>query len=76
MTDADPACAKAVRTLLLGTKHLWCIWHIMENIRKKMARRLGKHGFQNFMSRFHDLRKEVHIKAFEEGWAALLASGG
>ena len=74
MTDADPACAKAVRTLLLGTKHLWCIWHIMENIRKKMARRLGKHGFQNFMSRFHDLRKEVNIKAFEEGWAALLAS--
>ena len=74
MTDADPACAKAVRTLLLGTKHLWCIWHIMENIRKKMARSLGKHGFQNFMSRFHDLRKEVNIKAFEEGWAALLAS--
>ena len=46
----------------------------MENIRKKMARRLGKHGFQTFMSRFHDLRKEVNIKAFEEGWAALPAS--
>ena len=39
-----------------------------------MARRLGKHGFQSFKSRFGDLRKEVNIKDFEEGWAALLAS--
>ncbi|CAN0520822.1 unnamed protein product, partial [Scytosiphon promiscuus] len=34
ITDADAAMPSAVKTLLPGTLHLHCLWHVMENVRK------------------------------------------
>ena len=72
MTDADVACANAVRTLLKKTEHLWCIWHIIENIRKKLLRKMGKHRYQAMMALFHDVRKECNERIFHRQWNALL----
>ncbi|CAN0091760.1 unnamed protein product, partial [Scytosiphon promiscuus] len=34
LTDADAAMLSAVKTLLAGTRHLHCLWHVMKNVRK------------------------------------------
>ena len=41
-TDADPAVNAAV-ILVFGaeTIHLWCLWHILENLNKKFAMQMG-----------------------------------
>ena len=72
MTDANVACAKAVRSLLKKTRHLWCIWHIIENIRKRLVPKIGKHRYQAMMALFHDVRKECNEQILHRQWNALL----
>ncbi|XP_021765499.1 protein FAR1-RELATED SEQUENCE 4-like [Chenopodium quinoa] len=39
LTDQDPAMRKALKVVMKGTTHRWCIWHIIN----KFGKKLGKH---------------------------------
>ncbi|CAG8795645.1 37811_t:CDS:1, partial [Gigaspora margarita] len=41
LTDADPAMSLAISTIMLSTQHFHCIWHIYQNIQKKLKEKLG-----------------------------------
>ena len=72
MTDADVACAHAVGRLPKSTRYVWCIWHIIENMCKKLHPKMGKHRYQAMKARFYDLRKECSKQIFHRQWNALL----
>ena len=72
MTNADVACANAVRALIKKTRHLWCTWHIIENIHKTLLQKIGKQRYQAMMALFHDVRKECNEQSFHRQWNALL----
>ncbi|CAN0557007.1 unnamed protein product, partial [Ectocarpus sp. 12 AP-2014] len=35
MTDADAAMTSSVAELMPHTKHLYCLWHISKNLKRK-----------------------------------------
>ncbi|CAB1099118.1 unnamed protein product [Ectocarpus sp. CCAP 1310/34] len=62
ITDADAGMTHAVETFLPSTTvHLYCLWHVMKNVRKNCARALGKKA-----SRFYRLLHAAAFAATEE----------
>jgi len=50
-TDADPGATAAISNVLPLALHLWCLWHIHQNLRKNLGVLLGKE-YQTFLSDF------------------------
>ncbi|XP_021716831.1 protein FAR-RED IMPAIRED RESPONSE 1-like [Chenopodium quinoa] len=40
LTDQDPAMKKALKAVMKGTKHRWCIWHILNKFSQKLSKRI------------------------------------
>ncbi|CAG8794952.1 11347_t:CDS:2, partial [Gigaspora rosea] len=55
ITDGDPAMYRVVLIELPTTRHLFCIWHIKENLKKMLSAKLGAE-FDSFYSAFWKCR--------------------
>jgi transposase-like protein len=55
-TDGDPAMLAAVQVVYPQTRHLLCIYHIMENIKKKAKALLRSDMVKNFIEDFYHMR--------------------
>ncbi|CAG8691894.1 5771_t:CDS:2 [Gigaspora rosea] len=64
ITDGDPAMYRAVLIELLTTRHLFCIWHIKENLKKMLRAKLGAE-FDSFYSAFWKCRNSNTPESFE-----------
>eukprot|EP00192_Tetraselmis_astigmatica_P017859 CAMPEP_0117653852 /NCGR_PEP_ID=MMETSP0804-20121206/3421_1 /TAXON_ID=1074897 /ORGANISM="Tetraselmis astigmatica, Strain CCMP880" /LENGTH=141 /DNA_ID=CAMNT_0005460073 /DNA_START=325 /DNA_END=746 /DNA_ORIENTATION=+ len=40
LTDADPGVTAAIATVLPYTLHLWCLWHLLQNLRNNLDKHL------------------------------------
>jgi hypothetical protein len=58
LTDADPGCTAAIAILVPRARHLWCMWHIHQNLRKNLMGVLGK-DYGNFSSDFKSVQRQV-----------------
>ena len=48
ITDADAGMTVAVEKVVPDTVHLFCLWHVMKNVRKNCARALGKTASRSY----------------------------
>src|SRR5207248_2652596 len=64
-TDGDPAMLAAVQVVYPQTCHLLCIYHIMENIKKKAKALLRNDIVKNFIEEFYYMRNSYSEYQFE-----------
>ncbi|XP_047952287.1 protein FAR1-RELATED SEQUENCE 5-like [Salvia hispanica] len=76
VTDQDLGMRSAIEEILVGTRHRWCMWHIMHKLANKVPGRLLRDG---------DFKKEFNAcvwsdllepDEFEEEWNGVLERYG
>ena len=58
LTDADPGCTAAIATVFPRAKHLWCLWHIHQNLRRNLLSKLGVE-YGRFCAQFKSAQQQV-----------------
>ncbi|XP_062105553.1 protein FAR1-RELATED SEQUENCE 5-like [Humulus lupulus] len=71
LTDQDVVMAEAINTVLRGTHHRTCLWHLYQNAAKQLGYMIaGSSSFINDLSHcFFDLEEE---EDFSNAWKAML----
>ena len=64
-TDGDPAMIAAVQIVYPQTQHLLCIYHIMENVKKKARCKLHGDMVKNFIGDFYHMRNSYTQTQFD-----------
>lgn len=70
ITDADPAMLSALQQELPNTFHVTCIYHLSQNLPKRLKSILGKDYLQ-FLNDFYIARNSVSEDVFEYRWERL-----
>ncbi|EXX50615.1 hypothetical protein RirG_269120 [Rhizophagus irregularis DAOM 197198w] len=71
-TDGDPAMIAAVQNTYPQTRHLLCIYHITENVKKKAKSKLHGEMINNFIGDFHHMRNSYTQCQFELRYKEML----
>ena len=69
-TDGDPSFAKAIKTVFSNTLHFVCIYHIEQNLKRKLKGKLGS-NYDQFKKEFYKARNSLCIIQFESLWNQL-----
>ena len=64
-TDGDPAMLAAVQVVYPQTRHLLCIYHITENVKKKAKFMLRAEMVEDFVKDFYHMRNSYSEYQFE-----------
>ncbi|XP_047978393.1 protein FAR1-RELATED SEQUENCE 5-like [Salvia hispanica] len=74
--DQDLGMRSAIEEILVGTRHRWCMWHIMHKLSVKAPKRLLTD--EHFKKDFHAcVWSELHEpEEFEEMWDAIIVEYG
>ncbi|CAG8547072.1 20483_t:CDS:2 [Cetraspora pellucida] len=72
ITDGDPAMERAVLIECSTTRHLFCIWHIKENLKKMLRGKLGAE-FDDFYSAFWKCRNSDTPESFDYYWNEMIS---
>ena len=64
-TDGDPAMLAAVQVIYPQTRHLLCIYHITENVKKKAKSMLRAEMVEDFVKDFYHMRNSYSQYQFE-----------
>jgi hypothetical protein len=72
MTDMDPAMDAACQIVYKNTYHVHCIWHLSQNLPKRLKTKLGTENFKSFFNDFWQTRNSLCIDIFEQQFQALL----
>ncbi|CAB5190655.1 unnamed protein product [Rhizophagus irregularis] len=71
-TDGDPAMLGAVQMTYSQTRHLLCIYHITENVKKKAKSKLRGEIINNFIEDFYHMRNSYTQCQFESRYKEML----
>jgi hypothetical protein len=63
-TDADPGVTAAIASRFPRTRHLWCWWHLYQNLRKKLFSVLGAERYSDFMKEFRQCQEQMSKSVF------------
>jgi hypothetical protein len=69
-TDGDPAMFRAIKEVFNTTVHFICIYHIDQNIQKKLKSILGM-NFTQFHKDFYQARNSLNVEKFNFFWEKL-----
>jgi hypothetical protein len=69
-TDGDPAMFRAIKSVFDTTVHFICIYHIDQNIQKKLKSVLGS-NFTQFHEDFYQARNSLNVEKFNFYWEKL-----
>jgi len=64
-TDGDPALIAAVQMVYPEARHLLCIFHLLENVKKKSKSKLRSDVANNFVTDFYTMRNSYSEEQFE-----------
>lgn len=70
LTDADPGATAAIASVFPKALHLWCLWHIHQNLRKQLGSKLGSE-FPNFVNDFRQCQEQLSETVFWEQYNVL-----
>jgi transposase-like protein len=70
ITDADPAMIGALQQELPDTFHVTCIYHLSQNLPKRLKSILGK-DYMQFLNDFYIARNSISEDTFEFRWKKL-----
>eukprot|EP00192_Tetraselmis_astigmatica_P017260 CAMPEP_0117667324 /NCGR_PEP_ID=MMETSP0804-20121206/10894_1 /TAXON_ID=1074897 /ORGANISM="Tetraselmis astigmatica, Strain CCMP880" /LENGTH=139 /DNA_ID=CAMNT_0005475019 /DNA_START=160 /DNA_END=579 /DNA_ORIENTATION=+ len=70
LTDADPGVTAAIATVLPYTLHLWCLWHLLQNLRNNLGSKLGNE-YMKKSADFRQFQQHMSQHIFWEEWSRL-----
>ena len=71
-TDSDPGMIAAVQVVYPETRHLLCIYHIAENVKKKARSKLHGEMVNSFVKDFYHMRNSYNQYQFESRYNEML----
>jgi hypothetical protein len=72
ITDMDPAMDAACKIIYKNAYHVHCIWHLSQNLPKRLKSKLGSTNFKEFINEFWKARNSLCVDVFEQRFQALL----
>ena len=72
LTDMNPAMISAYQNIYKDTYHIHCIWHMSQNIPKRLKRKLKTVDFKTFNKDFWKTRNSLCVEVFEQRFQELL----
>ncbi|KAH9705402.1 protein FAR1-RELATED SEQUENCE [Citrus sinensis] len=70
ITDQDKVMTNAIQIVFPGTRHRWCLWHILKKVLEKLVRYAEYHAIRvSLLSVVYDLHTPIE---FEEAWQDML----
>ena len=72
LTDMDPAMTAACQIIYKDTYHIHCIWHMSQNLPKRLKHKLGATDFKTFNTDFWKTRNSLCVEVFEQRFQALI----
>ncbi|GES96856.1 protein FAR1-related sequence 5-like [Rhizophagus clarus] len=72
ITDMDPAMDAACQTTYSNAYHVHCIWHMAQNLPKRLKNKLGTTDFKEFIHDFWKTRNSLCVEVFEQRFQTLL----
>ncbi|PIM97875.1 hypothetical protein CDL12_29651 [Handroanthus impetiginosus] len=71
LTDQEPALKEAIAEVLPGSRHCYCLWHILSKMQEKIGSVIRKH--ENFTNKFYKCILKSQTEAqFEKRWWKLV----
>src|SRR5436305_2536045 len=70
-SDLESALINAVSLIISETKHFLCIFHIQQNIHKKLKCVLGS-NYEDFLKSFYRIRNSLNELDFERHWKRMI----
>ncbi len=71
-TDSDPEMVAAIQIVYPKTRHLLCIYHIVENVKKKAKSKLHGEMVKSFVEDFYHMRNSYNQRQFEVRYNEML----
>ena len=71
LTDADPGVTASIAEVFPLARHLWCLWHIHQNLQKNLGRLLDT-DYSQFQADFKYVQANISKDIFDEQWEQLL----
>ena len=71
-SDSDPGMIAAVQVVYPETRHLLCIYHIVENVKKKARSKLHGEMVNKFVEDFYHMRNSCNERQFEARYNEML----
>ncbi|CAG8511469.1 10080_t:CDS:2, partial [Racocetra persica] len=72
MTDIDPAMNVACQVKYMNSYHVHCIWHMSQNLPKRLKAKLESKNFKEFICDFWKTWNSLSIEVFEYRFQSLL----
>ncbi|XP_021749343.1 protein FAR-RED IMPAIRED RESPONSE 1-like [Chenopodium quinoa] len=70
LTDQDPAMRKALKAVMKGTTHRWCIWHILNKFAQKLGKRIY---YPELKDGLHQaVYNSLDCEEFEQRWPEVI----
>ena len=74
LTDMDPAMDAACKAVYKNAYHIHCIWHMSQNLPKRLKAKLGIANFKQFVCDFWRMRNSLCVDVFEQRFQDLLTN--
>ena len=71
-TDSDPAIIAAIQAVYPQTRHLLCIYHLLENVKKKAKSKLRGEAASSFVTDFYAMRNSYNEEQFDMKYQEML----
>ena len=71
-TDSDPAIIAAIQAVYPQTRHLLCIYHFLENVKKKAKSKLRGEAASSFVTDFYTMRNSYSKEKFNTKYREML----
>ena len=62
----------ACQTIYKDTYHIHCIWHMFQNLPKRLKHKLGATDFKTFNTDFWKMHNSLCVEVFEQRFQALI----
>ncbi|CAG8722378.1 33926_t:CDS:2, partial [Racocetra persica] len=72
MIDMDPAMDAACQVKYMNSYHIHCIWHMSQNLSKRLKAKLRSENFKEFICDFWKVQNSLNIEVFEYRFQSLL----
>src|SRR3954466_5243126 len=72
-TDSDPAIIAAIQVVYPQTCHLLCVYHFLENVKKKAKSKLRGNMVASFVEDFYIIRNSYSEEQFDTKYQEMLA---
>ena len=71
-TDSDLAIIAAIQAVYPQTRHLLCIYHLLENVKKKAKSKLRGEAASSFVTDFYAMRNSYNEEQFDTKYQEML----